>query len=377
MDVRTAMTRNGGSMADPGSVSYLFSRKGVVIVPKASGATEDDVLMAVLDAGAEEVNDLGDTFEVVCEPGRHGRRPHRAAGRRHRLRLGRRGFVPSVQVELDEDGAGKVFRLIDALEDLDDVQNVFANYDVSDEVMEKIDAWRTALPRRVAGSARAPQRADGARVRVGRPPVPVSLLEHVFERTGRVGMRVLGVDPGLTRCGWGVVDGRPGARPTAMAGRRRPHLRRTLDLELRLLERAHGVTALLVSTGPTRSPSSGSSASTTRARRWARRRPAGVARWPPRRPACPVACTPPARSRPRSPATAGPTRTRSTMMVTRLLGLADRRPSRPTPPTRWRWRSATSGAAPAQDRLRVAALAGGIGAPMPDRARSALDGDRR
>ena len=64
-EVRVAMTRNGGSMADPGSVSYLFARKGVVIVPKSDGLTEDDVLSAVLDAGAEEVNDLGEAFEVV------------------------------------------------------------------------------------------------------------------------------------------------------------------------------------------------------------------------------------------------------------------------------------------------------------------------
>src|SRR5439155_542817 len=69
MEVRTAMSRNGGNMADPGSVSYLFSRKGVVVVPKADGVDEDTVLMAVLDAGAEEVRDLGDTFEVVSEPG--------------------------------------------------------------------------------------------------------------------------------------------------------------------------------------------------------------------------------------------------------------------------------------------------------------------
>jgi YebC/PmpR family DNA-binding regulatory protein len=66
-EVRTAMTRNGGSMADPGSVSYLFNRKGVVIVPKTEGLSEDDVLLAVLDAGAEEVNDLDESFEVVSE----------------------------------------------------------------------------------------------------------------------------------------------------------------------------------------------------------------------------------------------------------------------------------------------------------------------
>src|SRR5512142_1811097 len=67
-EVRTALTRNGGTLADPNSVSYLFSRKGVIVVPK-NDLTEDDVLMAVLDAGAEEVNDLGEAFEVVSEPG--------------------------------------------------------------------------------------------------------------------------------------------------------------------------------------------------------------------------------------------------------------------------------------------------------------------
>src|ERR1700734_3258428 len=65
-EVRVAMSRNGGSMADPGSVAYLFNRKGVIVVPK-TGTTEDDVLAAVLDAGAEEVNDLGESFEVISE----------------------------------------------------------------------------------------------------------------------------------------------------------------------------------------------------------------------------------------------------------------------------------------------------------------------
>src|SRR5881296_810829 len=68
-EVRVAMTRNGGSMADPGSVSYLFGRKGQIIVPKSDGLNEDSILEAVLDAGAEEVNDLGDSFEVLSEPG--------------------------------------------------------------------------------------------------------------------------------------------------------------------------------------------------------------------------------------------------------------------------------------------------------------------
>src|SRR5439155_192694 len=67
-EVRVALTRNHGTLADAGSVAYMFSRKGVVLVPKAAGLTEDDLLLAVLDAGAEECNDLGEAFEVVCDP---------------------------------------------------------------------------------------------------------------------------------------------------------------------------------------------------------------------------------------------------------------------------------------------------------------------
>ena len=139
-EVRVAMTRNGGSMADPGSVAYMFNRKGVVIVPKSGALTEDDILMAVLEAGAEEVNDLGESFEVVSEAG--DLIPVRTAlqGAGIDYESAESSFLPSVQVELDEDGARKVFRLIEALEDSDDVQNVYANFDVSDEVMEKIDA---------------------------------------------------------------------------------------------------------------------------------------------------------------------------------------------------------------------------------------------
>ena len=137
-EVRTILTRNGGSMADPGSVSYLFNRKGVVIVPRVEGMAEDDVLIAVLDAGAEEVNDLDEVFEVVSEA------TDLVAVRTALQDAGidydsaDASFIASVNVPLDEDGARKVFRLIEALEDSDDVQNVWANYDVSDEIMESV-----------------------------------------------------------------------------------------------------------------------------------------------------------------------------------------------------------------------------------------------
>jgi YebC/PmpR family DNA-binding regulatory protein len=138
MEVRTAMTRNGGTMADPGSVAYMFSRKGVVIVPRGE-LGEDDVLAAVLDAGAEEVNDLGESFEVVCEPTDlvAVRSALQDAGIDYDSADAQ--FVPSVSVPLDADGARKVFKLIEALEDSDDVQDVFANFDVSDEVMAEVD----------------------------------------------------------------------------------------------------------------------------------------------------------------------------------------------------------------------------------------------
>ena len=143
MEVRTAMTRNGGSMADPGSVSYLFNRKGVVIVPadqEGKSVSEDDVLEATLEAGAEEVNDLGESFEVISEA------TDLVAVRTALQTAGidydsaEANFLPSMNIELDKEGASKVFRLVEALEDLDDVQNVYGNFDVSDEVMESLDA---------------------------------------------------------------------------------------------------------------------------------------------------------------------------------------------------------------------------------------------
>ena len=137
-EVRTAITRNGGNPADPGSVSYLFHRKGIVALSKTDGLTEDDVLLAVLDAGAEEVNEVDEAFEVVCD-----------ATDTHAVRLACTAagltvdtadiaWVAGMSLPLEDDVARKVLKLIDALEDLDDVQNVYANFDVSDEVLESV-----------------------------------------------------------------------------------------------------------------------------------------------------------------------------------------------------------------------------------------------
>ena len=137
-EVRVAVTRNGGNMADPGSVSYMFNRKGVIIVNKANGVTEDKVLESVLDAGAEEVNDLGEAFEVVSEASDlvAVREALQAAGIDYES--ADTSFLPTLSVPLDAESAAKVFHLIDAIEELDDVQNVFGNFDVSDEVMASL-----------------------------------------------------------------------------------------------------------------------------------------------------------------------------------------------------------------------------------------------
>lgn len=134
-DVRSTFTRHNGNLGEPGSVGYLFSQKGVIL---ASG-DEDDVLLIALDAGAEDVSDGGDgTFEVVTAASemRSVRDALDAGG--VEVESADVTQMPSSTVPVEEGEAKKVLRLIDALDDLDDVQAVFANYDIDDSVMEKV-----------------------------------------------------------------------------------------------------------------------------------------------------------------------------------------------------------------------------------------------
>lgn len=138
-EVRTAMTKNGGNLGESGSVAYMFTRTGIVLVDKGE-LTEDDVLMAVLDAGAEEVNDLGEKFEIVCAP--TDIPAVKAALEEAGIEVddSDQDFRASVEVPLDAEGARKMIKLIDALEDSDDVQDVYTNMDLSDEVIAELDA---------------------------------------------------------------------------------------------------------------------------------------------------------------------------------------------------------------------------------------------
>ncbi len=140
-EVRVAVTRNGGNMADPGSVSYLFHRKGVVLVPKQNGKiTEDRLLEQVLEAGAEEVNDLGDHFEVVSSPTDLSsvRSALQKAGIEYDS--SESSFLPTMSIPLSFEDAKKLFQLIEAIEDCDDVQNVYGNFDVADDIMASLNS---------------------------------------------------------------------------------------------------------------------------------------------------------------------------------------------------------------------------------------------
>lgn len=137
-EVRVAVTRNGGTMADPGSVAYNFTRKGVFVLPKGD-LSEDDLLLAVLDAGAEEVTDQGDTFEVISEATDFlAVRSALVAGEID-YDSAEPAFVAGTPVPVDIETARKLVKLLDAIEDLDDVQNVVTNADISDEIAAQLD----------------------------------------------------------------------------------------------------------------------------------------------------------------------------------------------------------------------------------------------
>ena len=140
-EVRIAVTRNGGTMADGGSTARMFNRKGVVVVAKVQGGrtlTEDDVLEATLDADPEDVNDLGDTFEIISDPANlvAVRTAIQEAGLDYDS--AEVSFVPDFTQEVDGPTVEKLMKVIDALEDSDDVQNVYSNFDASDEVLASL-----------------------------------------------------------------------------------------------------------------------------------------------------------------------------------------------------------------------------------------------
>ncbi|MCH7585026.1 MAG: YebC/PmpR family DNA-binding transcriptional regulator [Acidobacteria bacterium] len=133
-DVRTAFSRNGGSLGEPGSVAYLFEQKGYILV----SGDEDQVMLIALDAGAEDVRSSGDRFEIITAAADFISVRDALTEAGIETDTAEVTLLPSAAVMLEEDGARQVLRLVDALEDLDDVQSVYGNFDISDEVLEVI-----------------------------------------------------------------------------------------------------------------------------------------------------------------------------------------------------------------------------------------------
>jgi YebC/PmpR family DNA-binding regulatory protein len=139
-EVRLAVSRNGGTMADPGSVSYQFSRKGLIVVEKTETTTEDSVLDAVLEVGVEDVQDRGFQLLITTDPSKmvEVREALQKSGIDYESADVE--FVSAMPVQADIETARKVIALIDGLEDSDEVQNVYTNFDMSAEVAALLDA---------------------------------------------------------------------------------------------------------------------------------------------------------------------------------------------------------------------------------------------
>ena len=136
-DVRAAFNGSGGKMAEPGAVAWMFEPKGMVLVPK-SAAEEDEVFLMAADAGAEDVRASDETYEVITPPEAMKDVRDALAGAGLEIESSELTQVPKTTVELDEADARKVLRLIDALEELDDVQDVYANFDIPDDVLAAV-----------------------------------------------------------------------------------------------------------------------------------------------------------------------------------------------------------------------------------------------
>ena len=139
-EIRSTLSRNGGSMAEPGAVAWQFTRQGIIALPKSAGE-EEDLMMAALEAGAEDLSDLGEAWQVTCAPGDLGavRKALEDAG----IAVESSDLVlnPTTVVPIEDEGeARRVLKLIDLLEDHDDVQNVYANFDIPDRIIELVEA---------------------------------------------------------------------------------------------------------------------------------------------------------------------------------------------------------------------------------------------
>jgi YebC/PmpR family DNA-binding regulatory protein len=140
-EVKNIFTRNGGSLAEPGAVAWQFLRKGMIIVDKTAGIDEDELMLAALEAGAEDVADQGDTFDITTAPTDFTAVRDALAEAGIAMASADPTMVATTAVPLTTEAAARnVLRVLDALEDHDDVQNVYANFDIPDEIFQAVSA---------------------------------------------------------------------------------------------------------------------------------------------------------------------------------------------------------------------------------------------
>lgn len=135
-DVRAAFNGRGGKMAEPGAVAWMFEPKGLLLI--ASGASEEEVFFAAADAGAEDVRSTDDGIEVVTPPDALAAVRDALDGAGFEIESADLTQIPKTTMQLAEDDAKKVLGLVDSLEELDDVQDVYANFDIPDDVLATI-----------------------------------------------------------------------------------------------------------------------------------------------------------------------------------------------------------------------------------------------
>jgi YebC/PmpR family DNA-binding regulatory protein len=133
-DVRAVLSRSGGSLGEPGSVGYLFEQRGFIL----ADGDEDTVMMAALEGGADDITESGDQWEIVSAPGDLAAIRAELEAADIAIDQAEVTQMPTTSVPVDAATAPKVLRIVDALEDLDDVQDVYANFDIADEVLSEV-----------------------------------------------------------------------------------------------------------------------------------------------------------------------------------------------------------------------------------------------
>ena len=136
-EIRHAFSKNGGNMGSAGSVAYMFHKKGDIVIPK-SAAKEDDLMNIVLEAGAEDLKDDGENWEILCEPASYENLMAALTQANIKPEVAEIGMIPDTYTKLEGHQAGTMIRLLEALEDHDDVQHVYSNFDIDQKQLEEV-----------------------------------------------------------------------------------------------------------------------------------------------------------------------------------------------------------------------------------------------